>query len=336
VQFSELYARPLKHLGLKASSTALLAERKEWVNDACREIISAYDWRSKFGRDIVQTEAQESGSTLQAASAGDTALTINDANWDTGWTKRKIKIGVEIYEVTSFGSTTTATLADGLIADVAAGASYEVYRDEYSAPSDCDKIRTIFPATETYAQLMRLDILTMSSLKSGDQAIRDYPRSWAESGRDSSGNIEFLIHPIPSTLFNLHIWYEKAFSDMTADADRPDLIPEAQHHLINLKTKEMAFDYRGKDNRASKAAREYETALHRAILREEVVPGMVKLDGAIFRGAARDWEERLIARESVRSTVPSSVALREIGKRGSSPGRVCDEMEGGAAVSEHD
>jgi len=273
-----------KWLGLTSASTDLLTERKAFINDAYRDVVSAFDWPSRYGSDVIQTTASEATSTLQAASVGATALTINDAVWLTAWTGRKIRIGDETYTVTSFDTTATATIADGLTVALAGGEGYTVYQDEFSLPSDCAQLLEITPGVGTYGPLRRISFDEMAQAKSFWETPANYPTCYTEVGTDSSGYYEIQIYPTPASIINLTARYDREVTELSADADIPTLLPTHVHHLIEKRTKVSCYEHDNRMELVKDARRDYETAVAFETQRARKHKSRVRLDPDTFRG----------------------------------------------------
>jgi hypothetical protein len=282
--FQTLYEAIAKWLGLSSSSTDLLAERKAFVNTAYRDVISSYDWETRKGSGVVQTTAPESASTLQAASAGDTAITIDDANWDTTWIGRKIRIGNAIYRVSSFDSTSTATLANGLVADVDAGSTYVVFQDEYDLPTDCARIITVRPGHPSMRPLERVSIEDIEQLQSVFWDPVDYADAYAELGSGSSGSTpSVILSSIPASIYNLELRYEREITEMSATTDTPDLLPLHAHHLIEARAKCLVYELdRSAASMLARADRDYERKLLLEITRARQNEVHVRMDPKVY------------------------------------------------------
>ena len=248
-----------------------------------------------MGTDILQTEAGESASTLQAAAIGATAITIDDANWNTGWTNRKIRIGDESYDVASFGSTTTCTLNDGLIAALAGGETYIVFRDTYSLPSTVSKLLEIFPNVSTYAPLRRVSLNEMARYKSLYQDPRDYATHYAEVGTDSSGNYTVQLYPSPNTIYNMTLTFDREVTELSADADIPTMLPAHTHHLIEKRAKMYVYEYDRSSESialAQLARKDYEGAVGVELTRARKHVSKMRLDPDIFPGSIPNTQWR--------------------------------------------
>jgi hypothetical protein len=261
------------------------------VNEAYRDVVGAYDWPTKYGRDVVQTAASESSSTLQAASAGDTALTANAAVWSTSWSGRKIKIGNEVYDVSAFGTTSTATIADGLVADIADGQEYVVYQDEFSAPSDCAEILYIYPFQQGQAPLLKIDVQEWVLLKARTWNLNAYPQYWCPLGTDASGYLKFGVHRIPQSILNLYIHYLKELTALSSDSDVPLLLPPQAHYLVGKRAKIYAYEYDRDKGQQDRAIMDYEGCLLKETNRLDPDSGFIRLDQTVFGSDAADWVE---------------------------------------------
>jgi hypothetical protein len=104
------------------------------VQDICAENDLAF----MIGEGRIQTEESYDTGTVAVTDAG-TGITLTDGTWVTTWTKRRIRIqgATEFYDISTFGSTTTATMGTAWQGDTESGLTYEMYRDIYSMPADC-------------------------------------------------------------------------------------------------------------------------------------------------------------------------------------------------------
>ena len=299
--FSALYQSGRKWLGLSSTDTALDTELKAWTNDAYREVVGAFDWDTRRASDVLQLEAKEDTSTLQAAVVGATALTINDAVWDTAWSGYKIRINDETYDVTTFGSTTTATLADGLTKALDGGESYIVYKEEYALPSAVDKLVGIFPGSSSYPALGRVALDVMFGYKSRSTDPQDFPRVYSIVGTNASGVPTIVVHPAPASRQNLHVKYDRVLTELSGDADIPTLLPDHAHHLIAKRLKGFVYEFdRAQESimLMDRANRDFRSALALEVNRSRSDSPRVRLDGAVFGSRGSDQVADIIARES--------------------------------------
>jgi hypothetical protein len=290
--FQELYQGIATWVGLARTSSSLLAERKAWVNEAYHDVVNGFDWPTKYGADVIPTTAPVEDSTLQVGSVGDTTVTAAAAVWDAGWTNRKIRIGDRIYDIPSFASQTVANLADPLALAHAAGTTYTVYQDEYSCPSDCGTVLTMFTGDRWHAPLEYVAIDVMMYWKSVDNISGNDVSAWAYAGTDSSGYRKVMIHRVPSGIQNIRMRYIRRVTELSGDADIPTLLPESAHRLIALRAKKFAFTYDRERGQADATEAEYQTELARAVVREGAVSSRIRLEPGIFAHGSEDWVER--------------------------------------------
>ena len=94
--------------------------------------------------------------------------------------------------------------------------SAQIFQYIYSLPADCEIV---------------LDVLYDSKLDEKDRSFfetidpqrvgtADAPSGWCNLGRDSSGNVQIALFPVPSAAHSLRVNYQKV-ADMSAPTDQP-------------------------------------------------------------------------------------------------------------------
>lgn len=116
----------------------------EWrLIEAYRSNCSEYPWAHFIKEGTITTEAPYSTGTV-AVTNGDTAVTLTDGTWDTTWTNRKILLeGDEVPYGITIATASTGTLDRDFLGDTLTAGTYEIYREVYSLPSDCDPGREL-------------------------------------------------------------------------------------------------------------------------------------------------------------------------------------------------
>lgn len=106
------------------------------ISDICDENDLAFMIADPPGKIIL--EASYNTGTVQATN-GSPSIVLTGGSWTTTWTNRKIRIKGqnEPYLISSFGSTTTATLSENWQGASGSALTYTIYRDVYAVPSDC-------------------------------------------------------------------------------------------------------------------------------------------------------------------------------------------------------
>lgn len=143
----------------------LAPQEGEWrIAESYRLNCAEHTWRHLLKEGAVTTEAAYSIGTV-AVTIGLTTVTLTPVvpgeGWTTSWTNRKIRLegASEVYSIT-INTPTTGTLnrAFNGTTTLTAG-TYEIYRDVYTLPTDCDYGRAV---------------LILDPVNSGSIAIKDY------------------------------------------------------------------------------------------------------------------------------------------------------------------
>lgn len=126
-----------------ASSGADVRQARRAVNDALRDLANENDWSCYKVRGRLSTVASYATGTITYTNST-RIVTLASGTWPTWAAYGVLKIGDVRYTVASRTSDTVIVLSSSSNpgADVAAGTSYTIYRDQYAVPSDFGKITT--------------------------------------------------------------------------------------------------------------------------------------------------------------------------------------------------
>jgi len=210
------------------------AKARQSINDAYIRLCEMHPWQHLLKRFTLQTEAEYSTGTI-AIDTLTSAVTLTDGVWVVSWgtapSSRRMAITGrdEPYDVSVFGSTTAATLADTYIGDTLTEGTYNLFRDTYPLPTDCG-----------YTELMALYDPTNHAGDDGRLWFFPQPRFVRELMNDplATGTPECFtimqftqeipprptlrLYPAPDEVFAYHGWYFRRPSLMAVDGDYPD------------------------------------------------------------------------------------------------------------------
>ncbi|MBW2992514.1 hypothetical protein KY345_04825 [Candidatus Woesearchaeota archaeon] len=234
--FQNLYEEPIIDAGLKTSDDVLVAMVRIFVNNRYEEVANWYPWRWLYELDYPQrTTAIYDTGTVEVTN-GSTTVTGSGTAFTSAMTNRKIKISgfEEIYKIT-YVSATELTLNVAYTGDTESGASYDIYEDELSLPSDCQEIIAIRQARTPH----KLEKITIRALRELYPAgyfsntvneSRD-PSRWCPIGIASDGDYRILLSPPPYREILLNIDYKKRITLLDHVDDEP-LIPQQWRFIL--------------------------------------------------------------------------------------------------------
>lgn len=146
--FSDLYTEVLNKMRQATNITAITNQAKRYVNTALHEMVFGFEYKLPWlERQAVLITAAPYQTGTVAITRGSTSLVGTDTLWNTAnvygvnnvrTTGKFVLDGPNLYGVASVGSDTAVTLATRYVADanLAAGATYTYFEDEYALASD--------------------------------------------------------------------------------------------------------------------------------------------------------------------------------------------------------
>ena len=164
------------------------------IVDICNE----NDFSFLIGEAKIVTEAPYKTGTI-TATKNSTAITLASGTWDTTWTNRKIKIQgrEEPFSIASFGSTTTATIADNWLGATASSLTYFMYRDVYTLPADCELTKELLLYDTVYRdQVDIVDYALFRARKRETGVILGIPCEIARLGVTAAGLAQIEFGPL--------------------------------------------------------------------------------------------------------------------------------------------
>jgi hypothetical protein len=119
-------------------------ERDSELWRAVLDICNENDLLFMIGEARIVTEAPYTTGTL-AVTNDSTAVVLTGGAWTTTWSNRKLKIQGrdEVYNVSAIGTATTCTLAEKWLGATDSGLTYQMFRDVYDLPADCEMSKEV-------------------------------------------------------------------------------------------------------------------------------------------------------------------------------------------------
>ena len=158
----------------------LAPQEGEWrLQESYRLNCAEHTWRHLLTEGAIVTEAAYSTGTV-AVTNGSTSVTLTGGTWVTTWTNRKIRLSgaSEVYSIT-ITSGTTGTLNRAFNGTTLTAGTYEIFRDTYTLPTDCDYGRTLLildPVNSTSIEIK--DYLEFQRYKMRNPGVTGTPM-WA-------------------------------------------------------------------------------------------------------------------------------------------------------------
>ncbi len=214
---------------------------RQLINWSYRENCQRHGWQHLLKRFTLQTEAAYTTGTI-AITTQTSAVTLTGGAWVTSWAtapsmRRMVLSGrAEPYDVTTFGSTTTATLADPFIGSTLTAGTYSLYRDVYPLPTDCGYAKlTVLYDPELRRRLIFLNQSKFIDVRAENPSLVSIPECFSVINQTSENppRPQLQFYPASSAIRTFHGWYFRRPAFLTSDASYLDW-PEEFDDMIWL------------------------------------------------------------------------------------------------------
>ncbi len=210
------------------------AKARQLYNDAYIRNSEMHPWQHLLKRFTLQTEAEYNTGTI-AITENTSSVALTDGAWVVSWgthpSMRRMEIEGrdEPYDVTVFGSTTSATLADTYVGDTLTEGTYRLYRDQYPLPTDCGytKLMALYDPTRRAGDDGRLWFFPQPRFvreRSMRPCATGTPQcfTFMQQTSETPPRPQLQLYPAPDEVFVYHGWYFRRPPVMTLDAEYPD------------------------------------------------------------------------------------------------------------------
>lgn len=217
-----------------------------------KDICSEHDLAFMIGESRVQTEASYNTGTV-AVTNGNTAIALTGGTWSAGWTNRRIRIKgrTEFYDITVTGAA-AGTLGTAWQGATGTGLTYEMYRDIYSMPSDCDFAKEVLLWDVTNGRKIDLvDYAEFRETKRESLGVTGDPTEAARLGLTAAGLAQIELGPLaPASARTILVdYYKKPTKPTALNQSLSPLWPEPFEEVIWLRTIWKYADRRGHPRR---------------------------------------------------------------------------------------
>lgn len=215
-------------------STLTPAKARQLYNDAYIRNCEMHPWQHLLKRFTLQTEAAYNTGTI-AITGNTSSVALTGGAWVVSWgtapsTRRmEIEGRDEPYDVTVFGSTATATLADTYVGGTLTEGSYTLFRDVYPLPSDCGitNLMALYDPTRRAGDDGRLWFFPQPRFvreRSARPCSTGTPQcfTFMQQTTEQPPRPQLQMYPAPDEVLVYHGWYFRRPALLSADGDYPD------------------------------------------------------------------------------------------------------------------
>jgi hypothetical protein len=214
-------------------------EARQRINDAYIRNAQDNPWAHLLRRFTLETEPPYNTGTI-AIIQNTIAVTLTGGAWVVSWgtapSMRRMEIQGrrEPYDVTVFGSTTSATLADTYPgADLTAG-GYNIYRDTYPLPADCGyaKVMALYDPSQRSdirfptdrGRLLFFNQSRFLKERAAQNTLTGIPYCFTmmQQTSETPPRPQLQLFPAPSDVRVYHGWYFRRPAIMASDGVYPD------------------------------------------------------------------------------------------------------------------
>jgi hypothetical protein len=219
------------------------AKARQAINEAYLTIAEGHPWQHLLKRFTLQTEAEYSTGTI-AITENTTSVALTDGAWVVAWgtapSMRRMEIEGrdELYDVTIFPTTTSATLADTYIGDTLTAGTYNLFRDTYPLPTDCGyaKLAALYDPSQRSGDRGRLYFFLPGRYireRAFNARLTGVPQCFTLMSQTSETppRPQLQMYPAPDEVRAYHGWYFRRPALMSADGEYPDWPAEFEDML---------------------------------------------------------------------------------------------------------
>lgn len=210
------------------------AKARQLINDAYIKNCEQHPWAHLLKKFTLQTEAEYGTGTI-AISENTSSATLTGGAWVVAWgtspSMRRMEIEGrdEVYDVSSFGSTTTVTLTDTYVGDDLTVGTYNLFRDTYPLPTDCGytKLMALYDPERRAGDDGRLWFYPQPKFiryRQSDPKSTGTPQcfTFVQQTTETPPRPQLWMWPAPDEVRTYHGWYFRRPAVMAADGDYPD------------------------------------------------------------------------------------------------------------------
>lgn len=222
------------------------SEAKIVANTAYQKILNANEWSwTVQGGHAIQTVAEYTTGTVTVTKDSKT-VTGSGTTFTAALVGRFFGGPNDSYiEIAAFVSTTEVTLKHDYVGATKSGASYSVWKNRFSLPDDVRQVLSLSAPSWSLEERTWANVDTVDQ----DRSTTGEPVYYYYTGRDSSGNVEIGLWPIPVTQLHLPLIgmaekHELSLSDVLGEVS-PVLLDLARWEVMLLASVKAAVQ---KDN----------------------------------------------------------------------------------------
>jgi hypothetical protein len=206
------------------------------LNTAHLEIHGAYDWPWTYKETNISLSPAYSTGTI-SVNVGATTVTGAGTTWSTGWTNRRIRLdNNQDWPVAAFNAVGQLTLSQAYYgAANLAGASYVIYQDVFTMPSDFEPGKDlVILQPDVRIRVRHIPRLALETqgvvLKS---LFTNIAMGYSDQGRDANGNHLIRLIPPPTNTNTLRLVYKARPADFSALTD-VSWLPQTYQDILEL------------------------------------------------------------------------------------------------------
>jgi hypothetical protein len=236
--YSAVETRVMNSLRLATTNTTEQAKVQNLINEVYRDIAAKADWWWLLKRAVINTVAKITAGTVDVTK-GSTSITFSIATGTdvSGYVfiiSGSTDDSDAVYRIaTNPAGGTAATLDAAYTGATNTAASYSLYKDAYSLPTDTGKVINV----KRYGYLLplqRVGIEDLSVLKLTDQS-ENKPQLYsvfdtATTGDPTTARL-LQVHPYPDKAYRLEVFYKQNLNTELTGTARP-LIPDDYSQIL--------------------------------------------------------------------------------------------------------
>jgi hypothetical protein len=290
--FSDLYTDLQNRVREQTGVTATENQAKRYINIALHDMhigrAENLPWAERSA--VLITQPQYTTGTV-SVTKGSTTITGTSTTWNTANSfgvanmraggKVTFSGALDVYEIESVASDTSATLTGRFIQETLTAATYVYFEDEYALASDF--LRPI--DQRQFSDSIPIELISRTEFRRRytNNSVPGRPKVATIEDKQFGSNTtpvrKLRLHQPPSTAFNIPYSYVTSFlavtsagvdqTQLSSDADEP-IVPLRYRHTIVLHALYNWYRDKKNDQRSLEVKSEYEQILERVTSDTEI------------------------------------------------------------------
>lgn len=244
---------------------------KQVINDAYKELMRAWPWRTLTREGQILTVVPVSSGTITVLGNAVTGVGTNFTSNLVGGYMQIGGLGKEVHLISAVNTPTSIILETQVSADVTTASTYQIFQSDYVLAEGVDEEGLLYlvdTARNERIQPIPLTKIEREEPNFGSVTTSETPDFFSFVGRNANGGVIIRLFPIPNKAIQIRYVGLSTVVDLTADTDVPD-IPERFENILEEGARAKLFMWIGKPDRFALHNQLFKEGIQRLIVADQ-------------------------------------------------------------------